>query len=153
VVIETSNRALRLEVRPDAVQNEQGQPVSFVVEVKPTPPPPSLGQTAAQPVKALVIEISRADTGQPVQQLAQPLTITFRFTPEELASIGPETIVTIYASSDGGQTWQPIPAVVNRQTGEATAVVSHLTIFTLAASPVRAKVFTPFVLQRVGVPW
>jgi len=61
--------------------------------------------------------------------------------------------VTIYASLDGGQTWQPIPAVVNQQTGEATAVVSHLTIFTLAASPVRAKVFTPFVLQRVGVPW
>lgn len=110
-------------------------PVPFQLSVQPAALPTTT--LPSQPLRAIQIDITTVQ-GQSVTTFAQPLTIAFRLSRDELSRINAATL-TIYWSRDGA-TWHSLATVVDTASGTATARVDHLTIFALAAPPHRIRI-------------
>jgi hypothetical protein len=140
-VVETSNGALRVSIPPGAVAGGGAVQVDIQVTAAPT-----AAAAVSRGIKA--VQIDMRSNGQKVTQLAQPITIDFAYSDEELAAAGlAEGGLTIYYSSDG-VTWTALRTTIDRVNHRVYATVDHLTIFSLAAP--RQRIMIPVAAQRTG---
>jgi hypothetical protein len=146
VVVETSNKAVKVEIPPGVAQ-VNGTPVPVQVDVKPAEAPPVTNEQGnAVGVKSIQIEMHTLD-GQRITQLAQPIRIEISYNDDELRNAGlTEQTLQIYYSSDG-VSWYPLATVVDPTTKTAYAIVDHLTTFALTGQ--RYRVVLPAVQRDV----
>jgi hypothetical protein len=127
-----SNGAVRLSLPPGVAQ-VGGQNVAVQVGVQPASPPSS--NFGVVGLKAVDITMQTQD-GQSISQLAQPMTIEFNYTDDELDAAGITAADLLIAySSDGGTTWQMLDTTLDAYNRRVYADVSHLTRFTMGGPP------------------
>lgn len=109
-------------------------PVTFGVGQLPAddvPEVPGVFTVLGRAIKVTAEDVA----GEPVREFAVPLTITFKFTPEEVAGQWEDLVIMYYDELLG---WIAMDTTVDPETGLVSTTSYHLTVFTVVrwAAPV-----------------
>ncbi|HEX6290957.1 MAG TPA: hypothetical protein VFZ66_17360, partial [Herpetosiphonaceae bacterium] len=84
------------------------------------------------------------DAGEDVHQFSAPVTITLRYTPEQLQALGTtEADLTIFWFDEAQQRWMPQPTEVDPQTQTASTTVDHFSAFQLSDGSSPSAAYIP----------
>ena len=85
-------------------------------------------------------------TGNAVHKFDQPLTISVRYTPQQLLALGiSEADVTIFWYDEEHQRWTPQPTTIDEKTHIASTVVDHFTAYDIGDGSSPSDEFIPSV--------
>jgi RHS repeat-associated protein len=83
-------------------------------------------------------------TGQPVHTFQQPLTISVRYTPEQLLALGiAEADLTVFWYDEAARQWVPQPTTVDPASRTASVRVDHFSAYALGDGSSPSEAFIP----------
>jgi len=107
------------------------QILNFHMKAVPRPKDPQSTDSAKLEIISPVTDITAKDEGgQYVRYFNNPFNIIIDLTTDVAKYYKPGS-VSIYSSSDGGETWQKEPTIIDLENNKAIGTSDHLTLFTV----------------------
>lgn len=124
-LVSAEDESVSIEIPAGAVERQTRFLVRQIDELPEDKPIPE--GTVRVGNRSYVFEATDEETGEPVTSFAQPLTIIFQLTPQEIADVADEIVVAFW----NGTEWIQVPTTVDPETGQVVAVTYHFTTFTV----------------------